>query len=362
MLLKGPIILLVVGLTAVGTGLLTKSWRWLAALKPAYGVPWALLLILPWFLAIALKTHGAFFGEAVGHDMLGKVASGQEKHWGPPGFYLIAFWVTFWPAAPMVLFAAPSVWRERFDPKVLFLLSWVVPAWLIFELVPTEAAALRAAALSGVGHPGGARPGARRGRTGGTVVDPRRGVVVGGDRRAVTGAGAGRTAAVPQGRRVLGVAVHVRRRLPRLQGGGDAAGGRAGARFPGVDPGGIRGLCGGAAGADPGDAHLFPPPPRWRRRPRPAGCPDPQIASASYREPSLVFLGGTDVFLTDAAGAARFLREGECRVAIVDQRHQRAFALEAEAIGLRYRLLTMIKAANYNGGRKLNLELFLNVP
>jgi hypothetical protein len=93
-----------------------------------------------------------------------------------------------------------------------------------------------------------------------------------------------------------------------------------------------------------------------------AGCPDPGIASVSYREPSLVFLGGTDVLLTDTGGAARFLREGPCRVAIVDQRHQRSFALEAERLGLRYQLLTVVKAANYNGGRRLNLALFANLP
>ena len=83
-LLKGPIILLVVGLTAVGTGLLPPGpGAGSPALKPAWGVPWALLLILPWFVAIALKTDGAFFDEAVGHDMLGKVASGAGEALGP---------------------------------------------------------------------------------------------------------------------------------------------------------------------------------------------------------------------------------------------------------------------------------------
>ena len=61
------------------------------------------------------------------------------------------------------------------------------------------------------------------------------------------------------------------------------------------------------------------PRPRTLAAAEAAGCPDSEIASVSYREPSLVFLGGTDVELTDAAGAARFLREGDCRVAIVDR-------------------------------------------
>ena len=36
-----------------------------------------------------------------GDDMLGKVATGQQQHWAPPGFYLVAFFATFWPAAAL---------------------------------------------------------------------------------------------------------------------------------------------------------------------------------------------------------------------------------------------------------------------
>jgi 4-amino-4-deoxy-L-arabinose transferase-like glycosyltransferase len=360
-LLKGPIILLVAGLTVVGTGLLTKSWRWLAALKPAYGVPWALLLILPWFLAITLKTQGAFFGEAVGHDMLGKVASGQEKHWGPPGFYLLAFWVTFWPAAPMVLFAAPQVWRERFNPQVVFLLSWVVPAWLIFELVPTKLPhyvlplypALAILAVRALAN--GAVAPAARWWTRGTEWW---------------------WAAIA----VLLPALALTGLLLFHKGAGFwawpfmFAAGFLGfkavetLRVEGPERGFLVSILAAVAVYAAVLQVLLPatrtyfPSAALAAAAAQAGCPDPKIASVSYREPSLVFLGGTDVLLTDAAGAARFLREGECRVAIVDQRHQRAFALEAEAVGLRYRLLTMVKAANYNGGRRLNLELFTNAP
>ncbi len=44
---------------------------------------WGLLLlclvvVLPWFIAIAVKSGGDFFAESVGKDMLGKVGEGQE--------------------------------------------------------------------------------------------------------------------------------------------------------------------------------------------------------------------------------------------------------------------------------------------
>src|SRR5690606_24299345 len=88
--------------------------------------------------AIAMKTGGAFFDESVGKDMLAKVGSGQENHWAPPGFYLLAFFGTFWPAAVLVAIALPLAWRWRAEPWVAVCLAWVLPSWIIFEAVPTK--------------------------------------------------------------------------------------------------------------------------------------------------------------------------------------------------------------------------------
>ncbi|ALK09486.1 ArnT family glycosyltransferase [Blastochloris viridis] len=360
-LLKGPIILMVVGLTVLGTGLITKSWRWLGALRPAFGLPWALLLILPWFVAITLKTQGAFFGEAVGHDMLGKIAAGQEKHWGPPGFYLVAFWVTFWPAAPMVLFAAPATWRDRFDPKVMFLLAWVVPAWLIFEMVPTKLPhyvlplfpALAILAVRALER-GAVEPAARWWTRGAEWWWAAIGLLL--PALALIGLllfhrGAGFLAwPFMFAAGFLGFKAVETLRVEGPERGFMVSILAAVAVYVAV----LQVLI-------PATRTYFPAAALVAAA-NGAGCPDPKIASASYREPSLVFLGGTDVELTDASGAARFLREGDCRVAFVDRRHERAFALEAEALGLRYRLLTVVKAANYNGGRRLNLAVFVNTP
>ena len=63
-------------------------------------------------------------------------------------------------------------------------------------------------------------------------------------------------------------------------------------------------------------------------------------------EPSLVFLAGTATRLTDGAGAADFLRGGECRFALIEARQERSFAQRAEAIGLRYSAGPRIEAIN----------------
>ena len=69
--------------------------------------------------------------------MLSKLAA-QESHGAPPGLYLLLFWVTFWPGAPLAGMAAPAVWRARREPGAQYLLAWLIPSWIVFELVLTK--------------------------------------------------------------------------------------------------------------------------------------------------------------------------------------------------------------------------------
>src|SRR4051812_19371231 len=126
-LLKGPIIVMVVGLAAATLIVYDRSARWLFALRPFFGLPWCILLVLPWFMAIMSRAGEAFIAESVGRDMLPKLIGSQEGHGAPPGFYLLLFWVTFWPAAPLAAMAAPAVWADRRERPVRFLLAWIVP-------------------------------------------------------------------------------------------------------------------------------------------------------------------------------------------------------------------------------------------
>ena len=98
-----------------------------------------LLAAAPWFVAIGIATEGRFFAEAVGGDMLAKVGSGEEKHWGPPGYYLLTFAVAAFPGA---FDRAAGAARRRGATATVaatrFLLAWVVPSWLLFEAVQTK--------------------------------------------------------------------------------------------------------------------------------------------------------------------------------------------------------------------------------
>src|SRR4051812_13718741 len=136
-LLKGPLILMFIVLTIATLAILDRSAAWLWRLRPVWGLMWMLVLVLPWFVAIFWRAGETFFTDSIGGDMLSKLAA-QESHGAPPGTYLLLFWVTFWPGAPLAAMAAPAVWRARREPAAQFLLAWLVPSWIVFELVLTK--------------------------------------------------------------------------------------------------------------------------------------------------------------------------------------------------------------------------------
>ena len=104
-LLKGPLILMFVGLAMAGLAILDRSAAWFWRMRPVWGLMWTLVLVLPWFVLIFLRAGETFFADSVGGDMLSKLGA-QESHGAPPGIYLLLFWITFWPGAPLAAMAA----------------------------------------------------------------------------------------------------------------------------------------------------------------------------------------------------------------------------------------------------------------
>jgi hypothetical protein len=102
---------------------------------------------------------------------------------------------------------------------------------------------------------------------------------------------------------------------------------------------------------------LFPSA-EFARALRYARCVKPQLASAGFDEPSLVFMTDTSTVLTDGSGAADFLNGRRCRFALVEQRSERAFVQRAEAIGLRYNVATRIEGYNISRGKPVSISVF----
>jgi 4-amino-4-deoxy-L-arabinose transferase-like glycosyltransferase len=137
-LLKGPIVPLIALATAASLAIADRDVRWLARLRPLAGLCLVAVLVLPWLIAIEHATAGRFLTRAVGHDLLPKLLGGQQSHGAPPGTYLVLALVTFWPGSLLIVPALVRGWRTRRAPAERFLLAWLIPAWLAFELVPTK--------------------------------------------------------------------------------------------------------------------------------------------------------------------------------------------------------------------------------
>ncbi len=137
-LIKGPVVPAISLLTILALAIADRRAAWLKALRPLWGVPLLLVLVLPWLVSIEVATQGQFLNEAVGHDLLGKVAGAQEAHGAWPGYYLALLPVTFWPGTLFLGLGAVWAWRNRRLPAARFLLAWAIPFWIVLEAVPTK--------------------------------------------------------------------------------------------------------------------------------------------------------------------------------------------------------------------------------
>ena len=352
-LVKGPLILMFVGFTILVLGVMDRSVGWLGRLKPLAGVPWTLLLVLPWFVAIYLKAGQSFFQDSLGGDMLSKLQA-QESHGAPPGTYFLLFWVTFWPGAPLAGMAAPAIWRARREPGAQFLLAWLVPSWIVFELVMTKLPhyvlplypAIAILIVGAMERRVLARNWLSRGSAWWFAIPV----------LAAVGALVGSVAVVRHpmflawpfaaGALVFGLfawMMYDHNRAERSLLSGIVAAFFMSIAFYAVFLPSLR-------PAFP-SVHLA-------RALRTVVCVAPKAAAAGYHEPSLVFMAGTGTELTDGAGAADFLGQGSCRFALVEYRQERQFAQRADAIGLRYNMFTRIEGYNYSQGKAVSIAVF----
>jgi hypothetical protein len=87
------------------------------------------------------------------------------------------------------------------------------------------------------------------------------------------------------------------------------------------------------------------------------------VASLGYREPSFVFLIGTDLAMMDtAAEATSFLRGDGCRLLYVEDRFAPAFAAAAASAGFGPTQVGAVSGFNINGGRRVALTAYASIP
>lgn len=366
-LVKGPINLMVSALSVAALCALERSLGPLARLRLHWGLPLALLVVMPWLVAIWVATDGAFFREAVGGDLLGKVATGQESHGAPPGYYLLTFWVTFWPYSLLAGLAAPWVWANRRKAEVRFLLAWILPTWIVFELVATKLLHYTMPTFPAI-----AMLAAAAGLAGWDVARPR---LQRWSRRIAIGLFV--TVSAVLGVAVMGGPIHLTGRVDLVA---------VGVALPlaamavwvlrNLETASLRKLMAGLIVGS-----FFFMAPVWefvldgldplRLSPRLAEmvvavkpCPDTVLASGGYGEPSLVFLLGTQTMVgIGGEGAAEaLLADPACGLAAVTQKEEADFRAVLQAAGRDVRALGSLEGLNYSRGDELTITLYTLQP
>jgi 4-amino-4-deoxy-L-arabinose transferase-like glycosyltransferase len=354
-LLKGPVIVMIVALTAATLSIIDRSVRWLGAVRPLYGGAWLVVLALPWFIAIYMRTGDAFLHDSVIHDALGKIANVQESHSAPPGYYLVVFLATFFPGSILAGLAAPAVWARRCESAIRFLMAWVVPSWMVFELSVTKLPHYTlplypAIAILIAGAVEAKRLSRQRWLKRGlmwwfvipilvSIVAIAAAVVIDHDLL---------LAAWPFF--VVAIACGFLAWKLYDEDGAELAMARATAAT-------VLMAIGVYALVVPALGPLFPSV-ALASVLRESDCAHPVAASVGYEEPSLVFLAGTGTRLTDAPGAAEFLHHGACRFAFIKTDQEGAFVERAKAIGLRYERGPRVEAFNFSKGRPITIAVF----
>jgi len=356
-LIKGPLVLMFAGLTAGVLSYRERSVRWLLTLRPWLGLAFTLAVVLPWFIAIAVKSGGAFYSEAVGHDMLGKVGTAQKYHWAPPGFYLVSFFATFWPGAILAAIAVPFAWIHRREEPVAFALAWIVPSWLVFEAVPTKlphyilpllpaVAVLTVMAISRH-FVGPHRPLAKLA----TVLIPfiPVGLTIGLSAVNWSFDGTLPYRALPAMVAASVLALYawwlfIRNRMTGCLWAGFAASACLAIGVFGFAQLDLRSLK-----ISPNLAETIRGFPKEKVR----------VATLGYHEPSLVFLVGTGLDLINTgAEATDFLKNNACAVVFVDKRLEGDFRAENERNGLVPTLSTRVSGFNINTGRRVDIGVY----
>ncbi|MDY6924018.1 MAG: glycosyltransferase family 39 protein [Pseudomonadota bacterium] len=355
-LIKGPIGLIVVVPAILLLSLWDRDVKWLMRLGWGWGLPLVALIVGPWAIAITIATDGGFWREAIIGDLAPKIAGGHESHGAPPGYYLIGVLLMFFPATLMLPAAVSTGWHRRAEPAVRFLVCWLVPAWLIFELTPTKLAhytlptygalaLLAAAALTRPIGPVSRYAGAGLALFGGLVIVLLTVFGLTEYGRSTAQTWATFTIVFAALAALIGAFLLVQRAQMAAVIVSIALGLVAHAGLAGT----LRQLRPLAVAPQ-----LQKVLERADLHPR-QGRPGP-VAITGFHEPSFVFLTGRETELTDAAGAARALAEG--RPVIVEARDADAFSAASAELGVTGRAVGVVNGHNYSRGDDVSLTVY----
>ncbi|KQV62656.1 MULTISPECIES: glycosyltransferase family 39 protein [unclassified Caulobacter] len=360
-LIKGPVGLMVAIFALIGLAICDRKAGWMKDLGWTWGLILFAAVVLPWAMMITVATDGAFWGAAVGGDLAPKLAGGQEGHAGPFGYHALLAPLLSFPATLLLPAGLVVGWTKRNEPGVRFAVCWLVPTWLMFEILPTKLvhyalpaygalAMLMAAAVR--------EPLGKLVRWIGAGLSVFIGLVLAGvavyGLKAFGGRGdaawAVLAALLALGAGVAGAVLLLRHHSARALITAGALGiGAHVALTAGLLPR-LEPLFLSKDVADALDSAKLSPR---------SGAAGP-VAVTGYSEPSLIFQLGTATELTDGEGAAQAILEG--RPAVVEGREEKPFRAALAQQGLTPHPAAVIQGLNYSDGDQERLTLYRGEP
>ena len=161
-LVKGPVTPVVVGGAAAALAFASGNGGWLWRLRPLGGMAIAAATAVPWLALAAAELGWEPLWSRIVEETIGRASSPMEGHSGPPGMHLVLLVALFWPGSLLaglgivrgfrVALKMPDAgsggrlarlrarWRSRRVGRSseLFLLAWLLPGWLAFEIAATK--------------------------------------------------------------------------------------------------------------------------------------------------------------------------------------------------------------------------------
>ena len=148
-LAKGPVILVIqlstmLVLAALDVG---ADWRrraaWLYAIRwwrhtrPLVGLLIVIAIVSPWLITLHIR-EPSFLPTTLKHDVVTRTMQPLEGHKGPPGYYLLTIWATYFPWCLLLPVTVILAWKNRRLAPIRFALAAAVGPWLVFEFVQTK--------------------------------------------------------------------------------------------------------------------------------------------------------------------------------------------------------------------------------
>jgi 4-amino-4-deoxy-L-arabinose transferase-like glycosyltransferase len=106
-------------------------------LRLAVSILIVVVLVAPWVLAMQHRIPG-YLTNTLWKEVFQRTTQAAEGHKGPPGYYLLTIWVTYFPWSLLLPAAIVAAFKNLRLPQIRFALAAVLGPWVMFEVVQTK--------------------------------------------------------------------------------------------------------------------------------------------------------------------------------------------------------------------------------